>query len=152
MSGCLTVPLPNELAVRANDQPPAAELDDVLAGDPAGLPVADVVVERPPSVGDLAAAVVSLRRPDQLWPDAVAGDERALLVVDGPGLRAGAVTAAPSASVLRERVEHAAATVEEDFSVAGRFRAQGRRRARQLLRHCGRSDRRRAKRGGENDE
>src|SRR5207244_1443199 len=81
--------LAKELAARPDDQPRAAELGDVLAADLPGLGVADVVVERPPGVRDLAAAVAALGRAEQRALDAVARARRAFHVIDGPGLGAG---------------------------------------------------------------
>src|SRR5438552_13282125 len=57
--------LTDEPAARLNDQPGAAELGDVLAKDLPRPGVADVVVERPPGVGDLAAPVAALGRAEQ---------------------------------------------------------------------------------------
>src|SRR3954452_11911559 len=120
--------LADELAAGADDQPLAAELGHVLTEDLTRLAVAHVVVERTPGVRELKAPVAPLRRPDQLRPDAVSGHEGATLVIDGPGLRASAVAGASPVLVLRERVEHKAAPVEQDLAVGGPFRLQRRRR------------------------
>src|SRR6266576_4293957 len=52
--------LTQKLAARADEQPAATELDNVLAPDHAWTGVADVLVERPARVGELPATVPSL--------------------------------------------------------------------------------------------
>src|SRR5204862_2316922 len=104
--------LANELAARSDDQPGAAEFDDVLAADLPRLCVADVVVERPAVISDLAAAVAALGRADQRALDAGARSQRPFRVIDRPGLCAGAVASAAAVLVSRERVEHVPVAVE----------------------------------------
>src|SRR5215218_7409909 len=87
--------LADELAARADDQPAAAVFEDVLAEDLAGAAVADVVVERPPGVGDLAPAVLPLGRPEQRALESGADPQRPLRrEVRRPRLCARAVTRA----------------------------------------------------------
>src|SRR5919198_1980556 len=85
--------LPNECSARADDEPGAAELGDVLAQDLADL-VRVVVVERPAVVRDLATAVAPLRRADERPLHALAGEEPPAGEVDGPLLGARAVAPA----------------------------------------------------------
>src|SRR5262249_23751961 len=101
------------------DEPRPAELLHVLAEDLAGLPVADVVVERTAGVGDLELAVLATGRTDLL-----AAADRAR-EIRRPRLRAGAVAAATTSGVPRARIEDEAATVEQDVAVAGRVHADG---------------------------
>src|ERR671937_1120967 len=116
--------LSDQLAARPQDQPAAAELEHVLAEDLARAAIADVVVERPARVGDLAPAVAALHGPEERPLYARADAELPLRrVVRGPGLRAGPV-AGTAPMVARERVENVAATIVERLSVAGRVRCQ----------------------------
>jgi len=69
----------DELAARADDQPAAAVLEHVLAEDLPGALVADVVVERPAGVRDLAAAVRALDRAEQ-GALSVGADDRSAIV------------------------------------------------------------------------
>ncbi len=97
--------LAHKRPVRVHDQPRAAELGHVLAAHLPGASVADVVVQRPAVVRDLPPAVLALDGSDQLLADALAGDQRALLVVDGPGGGAVPVAAALAAARVARKAE-----------------------------------------------
>src|ERR671918_3020208 len=57
---------PDEVSVRPLDEPEAAEPEHVLAQHLPRLAVADVVVERPPAVGQLPPAVAPPGRPQEV--------------------------------------------------------------------------------------
>jgi hypothetical protein len=95
--------LANKPTARANDQPGAPKLVDVLAQDLAGLLIPNVVVERPAVVGDLQPTVAPPARAEERPPDALAREQSSLREVDGPRFRTGAVTpAVPSPWVASE--------------------------------------------------
>src|SRR5688572_4487277 len=108
----------DRVARRVDDEPRAAELGDVLAGDLAGPRVGDVVVERVPVVGDLAPTAAALRRPEQVRVHARAGARPAARVDRGPGDRALPVAAALVSLLPREEVDRTALGVEQHAAVA----------------------------------
>src|SRR6266516_83532 len=102
--------LPDEAAARPHHEPGATELCDVLAEHLPGLRVADVVVERPMLVRNLAAAVSAPNRPEQRLFHAGSGTRSCSHHVRWPDLRAGACAEAPSRRVVCERVERTPVT------------------------------------------
>src|SRR5439155_8529019 len=111
---------PDRPALRVDDQPEAAELGDVLAENLARGPVADVVVERAPRVGDLQPPVTAANGAEQRALDAGVRAGRCADDIRRPGRRAGAAAHATVARVPGEGVEREAAPVEEDPAVLGR--------------------------------
>src|SRR5439155_10751096 len=122
--------LANERAARAQDQPEPAELAHVLAEDLPGAAIADVVVERPPGVGDLSGPVRTAGGAQEGLRDAFAGQESPLEDVGRPGGCAGAGADALALGILREPVEHEAPAVEQDPSEARAPDREGRPRGR----------------------
>src|SRR3954452_16102260 len=92
-------------------EPGSAELDDVLAEDVARLAVADVVVERVSSVGDLARAVAPADGADERGVCAARAARAPAREDRGPGLGAGAVARGRAAAFAREEVDGEAAAV-----------------------------------------
>src|SRR5262249_49919255 len=109
----------DELSVRSDDEPRAAELSDVLAEHLQRLRVADVGVERSPGVGELDPSVAPVDRADQ--PRIGPGSGRGAVRDDvrRPRLGTGPAAIAAPGGVLGERVEGEATAVEEDRPIPG---------------------------------
>src|SRR5207249_1907843 len=112
--------LAHERAGRTDHAPDATELRHVLTEDLACSAIADVVIERSPSVCHLQSATCALGSSEESRLHAATGLRTSLDEVGRPRSRTPADTDALAARIACERIEHKAAAVEQD-SPEGRW-------------------------------